>query len=151
MAVALRGPGWHAPFEPVPPVARTQPVTAEEVEREAAAALTAFTALTASVLSVCAAEPPARLKSGGVGARELSRPGKAAPCDETDVPQLAHAADTGQVITIAYDPASGGHSVRSISELAVDPAWLRTWCHLRDDERVFTLPRIASVMPASPL
>jgi hypothetical protein len=52
VAVALRGPCWQAPLEPVPPVARTQPVTAEEVEREAAAARTAFTALTASVLLV---------------------------------------------------------------------------------------------------
>ncbi len=83
VTMALRGADWHAPFEPVPPVTRTQPVTVEEVEREAAAALTAFASHAASVLSVCAAQPPARLKSGGVGARELTRIGKAARCDET--------------------------------------------------------------------
>lgn len=69
----------------------------------------------------------------------------------TDVRQLAHAVDTGQVITIEYDAASGGHSVRSVSELVLDPPCLHAWCHLRNDERVFTLSRIASVMPASPL
>jgi hypothetical protein len=85
VALALRGDGWRAPFDPVPPLARTQPVTAGEVEREAAAALAAFAAHADSVLSVCAAKPPARLKSGGVGARELMRIGKAARCDETVV------------------------------------------------------------------
>jgi hypothetical protein len=69
----------------------------------------------------------------------------------TDVRQLAHAVDTGQAITIEYDAASGGHSVRSVSELALEPPYLHAWCHLRNDERVFTLSRIASVMPASSL
>lgn len=69
----------------------------------------------------------------------------------TDVRQLAHAVDTGQAITIEYDAASGGHSVRSVSELVLDPPYLHAWCHLRNDERVFTLSRIASVMPAPPL
>lgn len=85
VALALRGPGWHAPFEPEPPKAPLQAVTSEEVEREAAVALTAFVAHAASVLSVCAARPPARLKSGGVGVRELVRIGKAAQCDEAVV------------------------------------------------------------------
>ncbi|MFJ2955537.1 hypothetical protein [Streptomyces sp. NPDC087270] len=43
----------------------------------------------------------------------------------TDVRQLAHAVDTGHVIAIGYDAASGGHSVRSVSELALDPPWTR--------------------------
>ncbi|MEW1637348.1 helicase-associated domain-containing protein [Streptomyces sp. NPDC093801] len=78
VALALRGPDWHAPFQPVPPAAELVSVTAVEAEREAAAAATAFAAHAASVLSVCSAAPPARLKSGGVGARELGRIGKTA-------------------------------------------------------------------------
>ncbi|MFK0218479.1 helicase-associated domain-containing protein [Streptomyces vinaceus] len=78
VALALRGPDWHAPFQPVPPAAELVSVTAVEVNRETAAAATAFAAHAASVLSVCSAAPPARLKSGGVGARELGRIGKAA-------------------------------------------------------------------------
>lgn len=85
VALALRGPGWHAPFQAVPPSARLVPVTAAEVDREAAAAATAFAACAASVLSVCSASAPARLKSGGVGARELTRISKAAQADDTVV------------------------------------------------------------------
>lgn len=85
VALALRGPGWHAPFEPLPPVPQLAPITSSDVEREAAVAATAFAAQAASVLSACATAPPARLKSGGIGARELSRLGKAAHADDTVV------------------------------------------------------------------
>ncbi|OIV35239.1 hypothetical protein BIV57_22635 [Mangrovactinospora gilvigrisea] len=85
VALALRGPDWHAPFEPLPPVAQLVPVTSSEVEREAAVAATAFAAHAASVLSACATAPPARLKSGGIGARELARLGKAAQADDAVV------------------------------------------------------------------
>ncbi|MFI8421870.1 helicase-associated domain-containing protein [Streptomyces sp. NPDC085479] len=77
VALALRGQDWHAPFEPVPPVAELVSVAAVDVNREAAAAATALAANAASVLSACSAAPPARLKSGGIGARELGRIGKA--------------------------------------------------------------------------
>ncbi|MFI8089055.1 helicase C-terminal domain-containing protein [Streptomyces sp. NPDC086080] len=85
VARALRGPGWHAPFEPVPPAARLTPVTAREVDSEASAAATAFASQAVSVLSACSATPPARLKSGGIGARELARVGKAAQADDAVV------------------------------------------------------------------
>lgn len=81
VTLALRGTGRRAPFEPVPPVVRTVSVTSAEVDREAAAAATAFAAHAASVLATCSAAPPVLLKSGGVGARELSRIGRAAQCD----------------------------------------------------------------------
>ncbi|MCM2412813.1 helicase-associated domain-containing protein [Streptomyces sp. RKAG290] len=84
VALALRGP-WHAPFEPGPPTVQLVFVTAAEVDREAAAAATAFAAHAASVLSACSAAPPVRLKSGGVGARELARIGKAAQTDDAEV------------------------------------------------------------------
>ncbi|WP_225839823.1 helicase-associated domain-containing protein [Streptomyces sp. NK08204] len=85
VTLALRGPGWHAPFDPTPPVALLAPVSPAEIDGEASAAATAFAAHAASVLSVCATTPPARLKSGGVGTRELTRIGKAARCEETVV------------------------------------------------------------------
>ncbi|MFI6442741.1 helicase-associated domain-containing protein [Streptomyces sp. NPDC050759] len=85
VALALRGPGWHAPFEPVPPYPRLASVTPTEVDREASAVASAFAARAASVLSACSAAAPARLKSGGVGARELARIGKAAQADEAVV------------------------------------------------------------------
>lgn len=82
VALALRGRDWHAPFDPTRPAVRLAPVTPAEVDREAAAAATVFAAHVSSVLAVCATSPPARLKSGGVGARELGRIGRAARCDE---------------------------------------------------------------------
>jgi hypothetical protein len=85
VALALRGLSWHAPFEPVPPFARLVSVTPAEVDREASAAATAFAAHAVSVLSVCSAAAPARLKSGGIGARELARIGKAAQTDDAVV------------------------------------------------------------------
>jgi hypothetical protein len=81
VALALRGPGWHAPFEPVPPCPRLASVTPTEVDREASATATAFVAHAASVLAACSATAPARLKSGGIGARELARIGRTAQAD----------------------------------------------------------------------
>ncbi|MFE5946833.1 helicase-associated domain-containing protein [Streptomyces sp. NPDC056480] len=77
VALVLRGPGWYAPFQPVPPSVGLAPVSLREVDREASAAASAFTAGAASVLSACSATAPARLKSGGIGTRELARIGKA--------------------------------------------------------------------------
>ncbi|MFJ3978662.1 helicase-associated domain-containing protein [Streptomyces sp. NPDC090021] len=85
VALALRGPGWHAPFQPVPPTVGLAPVTPTEVDHEASAAAAAFAAGAASVLSACSASAPARLKSGGIGARELARIGKAAQADDAVV------------------------------------------------------------------
>lgn len=137
VAVALRGPGWHAPFEPVPPVTRTQPVTAEEVEREAAAALTAFASHAASVLSVCAAKPPARLRSGGVGARELTRIGKAARCDEAVVRVVLETAYAAGLL-------AGDGDVVPLTE-AYD-----AWAELEPGERVPLLLQAWWALPLTP-
>ncbi|MEU4356356.1 helicase-associated domain-containing protein [Streptomyces virginiae] len=95
VTVALRGSGWHAPFQPVPPSAVSASVTPAEVDREASAAAAAFAAHAASVLAACSTTAPARLKSGGIGARELARIGKAAQADDAVVRltlETAHAA-----------------------------------------------------------
>ncbi|MEI5099061.1 helicase-associated domain-containing protein [Streptomyces sp. PmtG] len=65
----------------------------------------------------------------------------------TDVRQLAYAVNEGQAVTIEYVAASGNHTVRTVSELDLDAPYLYAWCHLRDDERVFTISRIHGVMP----
>ncbi|MDQ0776111.1 hypothetical protein QF026_004577 [Streptomyces aurantiacus] len=65
-----------------------------------------------------------------------------------DVRQLAHAIDEGLAVTIEYVAASGNRTVRTLSEIDLDPPHLYAWCHLRDDERVFTLSRVHGVMPA---
>ncbi|MEH0577526.1 helicase-associated domain-containing protein [Streptomyces sp. B21-108] len=85
VTLSLRGPGWHAPFAPVPPSVRSASVTPAEVDHEASAAATAFASRAVSVLSACSATAPTRLKSGGIGARELARIGKAAQADDAVV------------------------------------------------------------------
>ncbi|MFJ9753237.1 helix-turn-helix domain-containing protein [Streptomyces chartreusis] len=57
VTLALRGSGWHAPFDPVPPVTLLTPVTPAELDAEASAAATAFAGHAASVLAVCATAP----------------------------------------------------------------------------------------------
>ncbi|MGX1973682.1 helicase-associated domain-containing protein [Streptomyces kronopolitis] len=64
-----------------------------------------------------------------------------------DVRQLAHAVDESRTVTIDYVAASGNRTVRTLSELELDPPHVYAWCHLRDDERAFTLSRIHGVMP----
>ncbi|MGE7385117.1 helicase C-terminal domain-containing protein [Streptomyces sp. NPDC004126] len=112
VALALRGPAWHAPFDPLPPSTPSVAIGSAAVEREAAAAATAFAAQAASVLAACSASPPARLKSGGIGARELARISKAAQADDAVVRltlEAAYAAgllgrDHDRVVpTAAYD------------------------------------------------
>ena len=158
VAMALRGAGWHAPFDPVPPVTRTQPVTAEEVEREAAAALTAFASHAASVLSVCAAKPAARLKSGGVGARELSRIGKAARCDETVVRLVLETAYAAGLLALDGDLVPLTEAYDAWAELEPGeriPLLLQAWwtmaltpAQARDEEGT-SLPALAGTPPCN--
>lgn len=114
VALALRGADWHAPFTPVPPDVRSVPVTAPDVEREATAASMAFAAHAVSVLGACAAAPPARLKAGGVGARELSRIGKATQCDEIVVRLALEAASAAGLLARDGDPGRGDRRVRHL-------------------------------------
>ncbi|MFE0458205.1 helicase-associated domain-containing protein [Kitasatospora sp. NPDC058965] len=82
VVLALRGPSWHPPFDPVPPLPELAPVSEAEVAREAAAAATAFTTRAAALLAACAAHPPTLLKGGGLGPRELGRLARTAHCAE---------------------------------------------------------------------
>ncbi|MEU4212204.1 helicase-associated domain-containing protein [Streptomyces sp. NPDC026206] len=153
---ALRGTGRHAPFDPTPPVVRTVSVTSAEVEREATAAAMAFAAHAASVLAACAGSPPARLKTGGIGARELSRIGKAARCDDAVVRitlETAYAAGLlardGDRVTAAegYDAWADREPAGRLTVL------LQTWRTLRlipaqtRDEDGKALPALAGTPP----
>ncbi|WP_314416261.1 helicase C-terminal domain-containing protein [Streptomyces sp. DSM 40484] len=158
VALVLRGPGWHAPFAPVPPSARWASVTPVEVEREASAAATAFASRAASVLSACSATAPARLRSGGIGARELARIGKAAQADDAVVRlalETAYAAgllgrDGDRVVpTEAYDAWAEQEPPEQFSVL------LQAWRNLpltpttaRDEDNK-ALPALAGAPPCN--
>ncbi|MGZ2360137.1 helicase-associated domain-containing protein [Streptomyces sp. 372A] len=156
VALALRGPDWHAPFAPVPPASELVSVPAVEVDREAAAAATAFAAHAASVLSACSTTPPARLKYGGIGARELARIGKAAHADDTVVRitlEIAYsagvlAADGDRVApTAAYDTWAVQEPAARFAEL------LHTWWNLQStpsqarNEENKALPAVTGAPP----
>ncbi|MEV7216796.1 helicase-associated domain-containing protein [Kitasatospora cineracea] len=156
VALALRGPDWRAPFVPVPPEVRSVPATGPDVEREAAAASMAFAAHAVSVLGVCAAAPPARLKAGGIGARELSRIGRAARCEEVPVRLVLEAAGAAGLLardgervtaTAAYDTWAGEEPADQFAVL------LRAWWALpltpggSRDEDGKALPALAGAPP----
>lgn len=61
---------------------------------------------------------------------------------------LAHAIETDGAVTIGYTNAQGNHTTRVIDSVELDGAHLIAWCHLRDDERMFSLHRIDMVAPA---
>ncbi|WAL72687.1 helicase C-terminal domain-containing protein [Kitasatospora sp. YST-16] len=156
VALALRGSDWHAPFTPVPPEVRSVPVTGSDVEREAVAASMTFAAHAVSVLGVCAADPPARLKAGGIGARELSRIGRAAQCDEIPVRLVLETASAAGLLardgdrvtaTAAYDTWAGKEPADQFAVL------LRAWWALpltpggSRDEDGKALPALAGAPP----
>ncbi|MFJ4185064.1 helicase C-terminal domain-containing protein [Kitasatospora sp. NPDC089509] len=158
VARALRGAHWHAPFTPEPPDVRTVPVTAEAVAREAAAAAMAFVGHATAVLGTCAAAPPARLKAGGVGARELARLGKAAQCDELVVRLVVETAAAAGLLardgdrvaaTAAYDSWAAGEPAERLAVL------LRSWWALpltpggSRDEDGKALPALAATPPCA--
>ena len=133
VARALRGPDWRAPFDAVPPSVVLVSAAEDEVAREAAWAAGAFAAQAASVLGVCAVRPPAELKSGGVGARELARIGKSAQCDDAVVRLVLECAHAGGLLaregdrvlpTGAYDAWAEREPAGQLAEL------IRAWWEL---------------------
>ncbi|WP_328394952.1 helicase C-terminal domain-containing protein [Streptomyces sp. NBC_00390] len=127
---ALRGPDWHAPFDPAPPRVELVGLTSAEVEREAAAAATSFAGQAASLLAECAARPPVALRSGGIGARELTRIGKATGCGEPVVRLVLECAYAGGLV--AYEGTALAATADYDTWAAQEPAdrlvlLLRAW------------------------
>ncbi|MFF1381157.1 helicase C-terminal domain-containing protein [Streptomyces sp. NPDC058308] len=137
VALALRGPDWHASFDPAPPAVRTVSVTPMEVDREAAASATAFAAHAASVLAVCSESPPALLKSGGVGARELSRVGKAAQCEDIVVRLVLETAYAAGLL------ARDGDQIAATSEYDA-------WAEREPSEQLIVLLTAWRTLPLTP-
>lgn len=61
---------------------------------------------------------------------------------------LAHAVETGHPVEIRYTNAQGNSTQRVIEPRELTGGVLIAWCRLREDERVFSLYRIAAVTPA---
>lgn len=155
---ALRGPGWHAPFHPLPPVPDLVPLDPAGVAREASAAAASFAGQAAALLAECAARPLTRLKSGGIGARELTRLGKAVQCEEAVVRLVLETAHTAGLL--AYEDnslrATGTYDCWAAWELGdqfvtlLEIWWLldRTPTATRDEDDK-SLPALARTTPCT--
>jgi XPB/Ssl2-like helicase family protein/WYL domain-containing protein len=117
--------------EPVEPAAITEPTAASGLEP---------------------AEVVRRLRKGRASAdsptlhrlAQLSG-GRLSP-DELDL--LAHALDRRRPVHITYRVNSGSVTERTITPRSLRHRWLDSWCHLRNDEREFTVSSILAVRPA---
>jgi hypothetical protein len=66
--------------------------------------------------------------------------------DELDL--LAHAVDYEEPVHITYRVTSGAVTDRAITPKRLMHRWLVSWCHLRNDDREFTVSSILAVRPA---
>ena len=62
-----------------------------------------------------------------------------------EVHQLAHAIDTGGPVVIGYESGSGARTRRMISMAQLVGTTLVAWCHLRNDERYFSVQGVLFV------
>lgn len=133
VALALRGSEYTAPLDSAPPTVRTTPTDPEHVTRDATAAGAAIVRLVADLLDEAGRVPPATLKAGGIGTRELRRLAKRLTCTELEVRlaiALAGAANLlstgdGQATpTPAYDQWLRAEPAHRLADL------LTAWWHL---------------------
>ncbi|MCL3998993.1 helicase-associated domain-containing protein [Streptomyces lavenduligriseus] len=131
--IALRGPEPAAPFHPQPPQIPLTAVSGQQITEAASTAAVTFLAQAATVLHACVQQPPALLKDGGIGTRELTRITKASGCTPAAVRlvlECAHAAGLlahdGQqriLATTGYDAWTARDPARQYTQLAL--AWHR--------------------------
>lgn len=68
--------------------------------------------------------------------------------EQHEVAVLAHAIDHGGAVLISYVDVNGRGTERVISDVTLFPPFIEAWCHLRNDERMFSISGIGSVSPA---
>jgi hypothetical protein len=101
VTLALRGPGYRAPFTPYRPEAVTRPIDRVRIERDSAAAAMTFADHLVTVLDHLARTPVPALKAGGVGAREIGKLAKAAKADDVAVRLALELADAMSLLARA--------------------------------------------------
>lgn len=143
VAMALRGPGWHAPFTPRRPEPELTEVSPATVEREAAAAGNTAVEQLAALLAAIDAAPVTLLKSGGVGVKELRRLARTTGLEEPVVRlwlEVAHEADLVGVV-----PARSGGG-----ELLPAPGY-DDWAAAEPADRLAAVLPVWAVLTTSPL
>ncbi|MGN9845029.1 helicase-associated domain-containing protein [Nonomuraea sp. H19] len=106
VAICLRGPGYHPPFQPVAPEVATIPVDPEEVDHLMTLAAPHVVERCAALLDNASKTPLPLLKTGGVGVREIRRVAKETGCDEDETRLLLEICAVARLL--AWDEPSGG-------------------------------------------
>lgn len=101
VALALRGPGYRAPFTAQRPEAVIRPIDRERAARDCAVVAMTFADQLAAVLDHLARTPLPALKSGGVGAREIGKLAKATTTDEVALRLMLELADAMSLLARA--------------------------------------------------
>lgn len=106
--LALAPTAFRFPFDPEPPVVATAPVPDQQAGRSAAAAIAQFLASATATVEATTRRPLTANKTGGIGARELSRLAKEVGA-ETATARLAVAtAAYAEVLDVLDDGTLGG-------------------------------------------
>jgi hypothetical protein len=101
VALALRGSGYVAPFDPVPPLVGRAEVDPDVVGRDAAAAGSGTVRLVAALLDEAGRTSLATLKSGDIGTRELRRVAKRLGCTDPELRLVVPVAVHAGVLSVA--------------------------------------------------
>lgn len=64
-----------------------------------------------------------------------------------EVALLAYAVETGAPVTLDHVETNGSLTRRVVSGCKLEPPVMDAWCHLRQDDRVFTVSHIHGVPP----
>ncbi|MEV3980335.1 helicase-associated domain-containing protein [Nonomuraea sp. NPDC049758] len=106
VALCLRGPGYHPPFQPEAPEVASIPVDPEEVDHLMTLAAPHVVERCAALLDNTSKTPLPLLKTGGVGVREVRRVAKETGCDEDETRLLLEVCAVARLL--AWDEQSGG-------------------------------------------
>ncbi|MDH2424685.1 helicase-associated domain-containing protein [Sphaerisporangium sp. TRM90804] len=106
VALALRGPDYHAPFTPEPPQLGTVPVAPEAVDHAMCLAAPHAVDRAAALLENTDKTPLPLLKAGGVGVREVRRVAKETGCTEEETRLLLEVCAVARLL--ALDETAGG-------------------------------------------
>jgi len=133
VALALRGSGYAAPFDSVPPSVGRSAADPVTTARAAAAAGAAMVRMVADLLEAAGKKPVPTLRTGGVGLRELKRLAKVLGCAEPDLrlgfsvavhAGLLSLGDGQAAPTAGYDEWRGREPASQLSTLL--SAWWRS-------------------------
>ncbi|MGI5213917.1 helicase C-terminal domain-containing protein [Plantactinospora sp. CA-290183] len=133
VAIALRGPDWRAPFDPLPPRPELAEVDPDAVAREAAAAALAAVERMTSLLDAVETAPVALLRAGGVGTRELRRLARSVGCPEPELRfwlELGYAAGLLGIAAERVRPTGAYDEWAATPPAERLPVLLRAWLRL---------------------